>query len=114
MKKTILVVFLLCTVGAFYIGKIFGTYSHSVMLEAKYPFYLRETLSKNMPNCDVYKSISSSKAKLDIKVLTDAHKNYAVMFTTADSSEGNIKLLVSIINAQHEQFFDEVYLDCLQ
>lgn len=114
MKKSILIFFLFCTAGAFYIGKIFGTYTHSMMQEARYPFYLRETLAKNMPTCDIYKSISNSKNKLDIKVLTDDHQKRAVMITTAENSEGNIKLLVSIINAQHEQFFDEVHLDCSQ
>lgn len=112
MKKITLIVFLFCTVAAFFIGKLFGTYTHSMLQEVSYPFYLRDTLAKNMPNCDIYKSISRSHNKLDIKVLADEHEKPAVMITTAEISENSIKLLVSIINAQHEQYFEEVYLDC--
>lgn len=114
MKKYTLIVllFLICIAGAFFLGKIFGTYSHSMLQESKYPFYLREILAKNMPTCRDYKSISNSSDKLEIKILKDEHQERVVMVTTAEISEDNIKLLVSIINTRHEQYFDEVFLDC--
>jgi len=112
-KKTIIIfLFLLCIVGSFFLGKIFGTYSHSMLQESKYPFYLREILAENMPTCSDYKRISNSSDKLEIKTLKDEHKERVVMVTTAEKSEDNIKLLVSIINVRHEQYFEEVFLDC--
>ncbi len=106
--------FLLCIAGSFFLGKIFGIYSHSMLQESKYPFYLREILVKNMPTCNDYKSISNSSDKLEIKILKNGHKEHVVMVTTAEKSEDNIKFLVSIINVRHEQYFDEIFLDCPQ
>lgn len=115
MKNNIFVVFLLllCVAGSFFLGREFGTYSHSLLQESKYPFYLRDTLAKNMPTCSDYKSISSSGDKLEVKVLKDGHGERVVMVTTAEEIEGDIKLLVSIINVRHEQYFDEVFLECM-
>lgn len=116
MKKNtpIIFLFLFCITASFYLGKIFGTYSHSMLQESQYPFYLREILAKNMPTCGDYKSILSSKDKLNLKILNDENQGHVVIITTAEKTEDGIKLLVSIINAQHEQYFDEVFLDCPQ
>ena len=116
MKKNTLFIFLflLCIAGSFFVGKIFGTYSHSMLQESKYPFYLRAVLTKNMPTCSDYKNISNSNDKLEIKILNDESQGRVVMVTTAEKSEDNIRLLVSIINVRHEQYFDEIFLDCPQ
>jgi hypothetical protein len=116
MKKNVFIAFLLllCVSGSFFVGKTFGTYSHSMLLESKYPFYLREILAKNMPTCSDYRSISNSDDKLEIKILKGENNERVVMVATAEKSQDDIKLLVSIINARHEQYFDEVFLDCPQ
>lgn len=100
--------------GSFLLGKTFGTYSHSMLQESKYPFYLREILAKNMPTCGDYRSISNSGDKLEIKILKGEDNERVVMVATAEKSQADIMLMVSIINARHEQYFDEVFLDCPQ
>ena len=111
MKKNSLIIFLflVCIAASFLLRKIFGTYSHSMLQESKYPFYLREILAKNMPTCGDYKSISDSKNKLGLKILNEHNQGRVVMVTTAQKTEDGIKLLVSIINARHEQYFGEVF-----
>jgi hypothetical protein len=103
---------LLCMAGSFLLGKTFGTYSHSVLQESKYPFYLREILAKNMLTCSDYRSISNSGDRMEIKTLKGENNERVVMVATAEKSQADIKLLVSIINMRHEQYFDEVFLDC--
>jgi hypothetical protein len=114
MRKNILITIflLLFVVGAFYLGSIFGIHSHSKLQESKYPFYLREIMTKNMPTCSDYKRISNIPEKMEIKSFTSDHKESIAMIVSADKSDGNTKLLVSILNPKHEQYFEEIYLDC--
>ena len=114
MRKNILitVLLLLFVFGAFYLGNIFGIYSHSKLQESKYPFGLREILANRMPTCSDYKRISNIPEKMEIKSFTsDRHESIA-MIVSADKIGDNTKLLVSILNSKHEQYFEEIYLDC--
>ena len=115
LKAAIIFLFLFCIMGSFFVGRIFGIYSHSMSEENEYPFYLRDTLSAHQPSCSDYKAIVSSNEKYKIKVVEHrSGKNVVVIMTTEDAADGGVRFLVSILNHQHEQYFDEIFLDCPQ
>jgi hypothetical protein len=114
MRKKILIsiLFVFFVAGSFYLGSIFGTYSHSKLQESTYPFSLREVLVKNMPTCSDYARISQTAERMEFKKLMISNKESVLMILSAGKSGGNAKFLVSIINSKHEQYFDEIYPDC--
>jgi hypothetical protein len=116
MRKNILitVLLLLFVFGAFYLGNIFGVYSHSKLQESKYPFGLREILEKKMPTCSDYIRIANTTEKMEVKSFKSDHKDSIAMIVSTDKTDGNTLLLVSILNLKHEQYFEEIYLDCPQ
>lgn len=114
LKVAIILLFLFCILGSFFIGRIFGIYSHSMSEENKYPFYLRDTLAENQPSCSDYKIMANSDDKFEIQVMESSPGNNVVKIITAEDTANGVRFLVSIINHRHEQYFDEIFLDCPQ
>ena len=85
---------------------------HGLTLEDAYPFHLRDIFIVNQPNCETYYQLKEKKEKIDISIVTDKANNSYVRIFTLHEQDTEIKFLVSVLNDNHDQFIDEVWLEC--
>lgn len=114
MKKSICFILLGCVALAvtFWMGTRTGRYMSSVERESQYPFDLREIWVNNQPTCDDYKTLNNGKKPILIDTVKDGNNltYIKVVSRPTKTSEGNI--LYSILNTEHEQYIDELWLNC--
>jgi hypothetical protein len=111
-KITFSVIFVIIGSIIFYLGKILGSYSQAIKLENTYPFHLRDVFFENQPSCESYFKLRSENRQFELKYIFDGkNKGYARVITFEKHGD-EIKLLVSIIDSNHAQYFDEVWLEC--
>jgi hypothetical protein len=96
----------------FYLGIIFGSYSQAIKLENAYPFHLRDVFFENQPTCENYFKLRDENRQFELKYIIEGKNKAYARVITVEKHRDKIKLLVSIIDSNHAQYFDEVWLDC--